>query len=384
MGMAAASACKARRRWFRLTPDRCVVALLALEGFLLLSAWFRWFPFNQHKGWTVLIAIATVGVALLLMLLSFLAALVFRLWFQFSILALLLLVVVVAVPCSWLATEMKAARKQRAAVAAITRLCKTVRYDYQCDASGDNIPGALPPGPRWFRNLLGEDFFASVVYVDLSPGTMIIAGLERSEELRLLQNAHINDQARVTDADLKHLNGLTELLRLNLERAAITDAGLETLRGLTQLQELTLRFTEISSPGLEHLKGLRQLRRLTLYSTQVTDTGLGQIAGLAQLQSLDLGWTQVSDNGLTHLKGLTQLRSLALDGWGVTDAGLEHLTGLTQLQTLRLICCRITDPGLARLKGLTQLEELDLRDTEVTKDGVKKLQQALPKCKIHY
>ena len=52
---------KARRRWFRITPDHCIVALLALEGFLLLSAWFRWFPFNQHKGWTVLICLATVG-----------------------------------------------------------------------------------------------------------------------------------------------------------------------------------------------------------------------------------------------------------------------------------------------------------------------------------
>ena len=40
----------AKPRWYRLTPDRCVLGLLALEGFLLLSAWFRWFPFNQHKG----------------------------------------------------------------------------------------------------------------------------------------------------------------------------------------------------------------------------------------------------------------------------------------------------------------------------------------------
>ena len=115
--MAAASE-KARRRWYRLTPGRCVVALLALEGFLLLSAWFRWFSFNQHKGWTVLICLATVGAALVLMFLWFLAALIFRLRFQFSLLALLLLVVVVAVPCSWLATEMKAAREQKAAVEA--------------------------------------------------------------------------------------------------------------------------------------------------------------------------------------------------------------------------------------------------------------------------
>ena len=100
---------KARRRWFRITPDRCVVAILALEGFLLLSAWLRWFPFNQHKGWTVLVAWRRSGT-FVLMFLWFLAALLFRWRFQFSILSLLVLVVVVAVPFSWLATEMKQAR----------------------------------------------------------------------------------------------------------------------------------------------------------------------------------------------------------------------------------------------------------------------------------
>ena len=103
----------ARTRWYRVTPDRCVLGLLALEGFLLLSAWFQWFSFNQHKGYTVLIAVASVAVFFVLMFLWFLTALVFRLRFQFSILALFLLTLVVAVPCSWLATEMKAARKQQ-------------------------------------------------------------------------------------------------------------------------------------------------------------------------------------------------------------------------------------------------------------------------------
>ncbi len=100
-------------RWYRLTPDRVVVALLALEFVLLLSAWFQWFAFNRHKGWSVLVAIAGVGLALLLMFLWFLAALIFRWRFQFSIRALLLLVVVVAIPFSWLETEIQQARKQR-------------------------------------------------------------------------------------------------------------------------------------------------------------------------------------------------------------------------------------------------------------------------------
>ena len=100
-------------RWFVPTPGRLLRLLLAVEGFLVLSERFQWFAFNQHKGWTVLIAVASVGVFLLLMLLWFLAALVFRWRFQFSILSLFVLTVAVALPCSWLATEMKAAREQR-------------------------------------------------------------------------------------------------------------------------------------------------------------------------------------------------------------------------------------------------------------------------------
>ena len=44
------------RRWFHVTPDRLILALLPVEGLLWLSERFQWFAFNEHKGWTVLIA----------------------------------------------------------------------------------------------------------------------------------------------------------------------------------------------------------------------------------------------------------------------------------------------------------------------------------------
>ena len=49
---------------------------------------------------------------------------------------------------------------------------------------------------------------------------------------------------------------------------------------------------------------------------------------------------------------------------------------------LDLFDAQVTDAGLVHLKGLTQLQELYLVDTKVTDEGVKKLQQALPNCKI--
>ena len=207
VGMAAASE-KARRRWFRLTPDRCVLGLLALEGFLLLSAWFRWFPFNQHKGYAVLITIASVGVFLLLMFLWFLAALIFRRRFQFSILSLLLLAVVVAIPCSWLATEMQAAKKQgEAAKVMNTGQDEGAFYDYQYQwdqESGQRVllPDEGPPTSGWLEQLLGTDFFRRVVLVEIKSETALDERLQRLEDLPALKELGIWNQP-VTDVRAK-------------------------------------------------------------------------------------------------------------------------------------------------------------------------------------
>ena len=81
-------------------------------------------------------AMGSLGVFFLLMLLWFLLALRFRWRFQFSILSLLVLIVAVALPCSWLATEMKAARRQREAVEGFERAGGSASYDYEVDPSG--------------------------------------------------------------------------------------------------------------------------------------------------------------------------------------------------------------------------------------------------------
>jgi hypothetical protein len=235
-------------RWYRLTPDRLVVGLLAVEGLLLLSEWFRWFPFNQHKGWTVLIAVASVGVALLAMFVWLAASLLFRWRFQFTIRALLVLVVVVAIPCSWLAVEMKKAREQREAAQAIWE-AGIVWYDYQFDASRNFVPTPEPTGAAWLRNLLGDNFFTTVVFA----------------------------ACEVTDARLEHLKALTQLQELFLDGPQLTDTGLEHLKGMTQLRELKLRDTEVSDSGLEHLKALKQLRELDVCGSRVTDEGVKRL-----------------------------------------------------------------------------------------------------------
>ncbi len=42
----------------------------------------------------------------------------------------------------------------------------------------------------------------------------------------------------------------------------------------------------------------------------------------------------------------------------------------------------MTDVALVHLHGLTSFQTLNLNDTQVTDEGIKKLQEALPNCKI--
>ena len=245
------------RRRFRSALAWLIFGLLVVEGLLWLSERFGWFWFNEKKGWTVLIGMAVAGVILGLMLLWYLEALIFRLRFQFSIRSLLVLVVAVAIPCSWMAVEMKEAKEQRNAVEAICNLGGQIAYDYD-----ESDPREGPRGPTWLRKLLEDDFFNDVY------------------------NATVRSNAQI-----EQLKGLPQLKRLWLggyrfpptECGEITDAGLARVAALTQLKVLVMWGTNVTDDGLANLARLKQLENLSIDSTHVTDAGLVHIAGLAQL-----------------------------------------------------------------------------------------------------
>ncbi len=241
--------------------------------------------------------------------------------------------------------------------------------------------------------------------LDVGNTQVTAAGLANLKALTDLQTLNLRE-AEVTAAGLANLKGLIQLQHLDLSVTRTTDAGLANLKGLIKLQWLGLAGTQVTDTGLEHLKGLKQLQDLFLYGTQVTDAGLANLNGLPNLRALGLAGTQVTDAGLANLKGCTKLGlldvaetkvtdaglanlkgfaglyDLVLSRTKVTDAGLVQLEGLTKLQYLLLSGTQISDAGLEHLKGLTKLRRLFLGGTRVTDAGVKKLQQALPHCKI--
>ena len=324
------------------------------------------------------------------MTLCFAVALLFRWRFQFSIRSLLVLTVAVALPGSWLGVEMKNAREQNEAADKLTKMNGYVLYDWQTNADDNSLTSAQPPGPKWLRNLLGSDFFASVVFVlchddyadaKLADLEITDAGLTHLAGLTQLHHLGLNN-TRITDGGLAHLAGLTQLRWLRLDNTRIADGGLAHLAGLTQLEELDLSNTKITDAGLDRLGGLIRLRALYLESTRISDAGLANVAGWPQLQCLCLQGTQITDAGLARISGLTQLQVLRLDSTQITDAGLAKWSA-DQLQELDLNNTQITDAGLAHLAGLTQLQCMFLKaNPQITDAGVNSLHKRLPNCDI--
>ena len=120
-------------------------------------------------------------------------------------------------------------------------------------------------------------------------------------------------------------------------------------------------------------------------NTQLGDDDIVHLNGLTTLRSLKLQGTGVSDAGLKHLADATELVRLDLSQTSeVTGSGLAHLNGLANLEALMLNHSQVTDAGLTHLEGLSSLRILHLEATRVTDEAVRRLQEALPKCKIEH
>jgi hypothetical protein len=405
-------------RWYRLSPDRVVVGLLIVEFLLWLSDWIRWPAW--HKGYAVLAAVGVSGAGIILLMLWWLAAIVFGLKFQFSIRGLLLLVVAVALPCAWLKTAVNRARWQSDVLAHIReRGGVHFEYDSPIATGQDGIYeamreierdlGQVPSNPTLrerIRDRLGEDFFydvVGVVFLYRATNDADLDGLPALPRLRrlvVMENARIgsaiDDEVRddrphpksqfgeFTNDGVRRLVRFKDVRELTITGAKITDEALEPIIAATQLETLDVGSTEINLAELKNFGRLSQLTELKLAETNVTDAGLARIASLSRLQSLALAYTHITDDGLKNLNRLTELQTLELDGTSIGDAGLEHVAKLTSLVELTLAETKVTDAGLKNLTGLQGLTSLILYKTVVTDAGVEELQKLLPNCKIEH
>ena len=156
------------------------------------------------------------------------------------------------------------------------------------------------------------------------------------------------------------LNANREVVKVDLHGAKITDADLKHLEKFTELESLDLRLTAIGDEGIAHLAGLRYLKFLNVFRTNMSDTGLANLRGMIDLETLLMGGTKVTDEGLKNIERLGKLKKISVFSTAISDEGLKSLEKLTSLETLLIGESKITESGAKALQ--TKLPKLKFNE----------------------
>ena len=360
-----------------------------------------------------------------------------RRWWNLSLRALMILVLIVGGGLGW---QARRASIQRRAVAELKAAGGAVMMTNEMVGENRWIdPHFSPWAPGWLRRVVGDEPFQEVggIIINGRPekaavSDATIAAIASCDRLEMLNIYH----KPLTDDQLARFGGLTRLKSVCLLDTKVTIPALERFGRLPNLDSLVfrpdheepaaaiiprvatitrLKHLELNRlkptlpgdleplrdlPNLEHLRifeaptdeaclepiaALSQLKILDLRNTRVTDAGFRRLAGLSHLEQLLIDGRDLTDEGLATLACWPRLQNLHLrDSWEgvvldpsrpghVTDRGLASLAVAQELDTLSLVGARITDSGLAVLAKLPRLESLDLVGVDATEAGLRDL-----------
>ncbi len=193
------------------------------------------------------------------------------------------MLVVVTVACVFLASKVRQAERQREAVAWVKETGGEVCYDFEFDDARDSIghstifgrfiPRAEAPGPKWLRETIGLDYFATVVFVVL--GDVEVCDISSITSLQAVSFLSVD----FGGTDLTPLAKMANLEWLMLSGRSIND--LSPMGTLTKLKGLSLCCP--SARDLSPLANLTELQDLDLRGTPATDVEV------AELQYLCIG-----------------------------------------------------------------------------------------------
>jgi hypothetical protein len=136
-----------KTRWYSPTVGKFLFAILASQVVLYLSQHFKWFAFNQLKGHSVVITVTATTIGLLLIA----GVLVLGRRAQFTLATLMLMVPVMAIPCSWLVREMNQARRQSQIVAGCEPYLFELQHSIARFGGSQMVRTDLREGSLWRR-----------------------------------------------------------------------------------------------------------------------------------------------------------------------------------------------------------------------------------------
>lgn len=236
--------------------------LLLVEAFLFVSADYRLFDYS--KGWASFLSVAVAFAGLVLLLAWVGVSHFLKQRAQFGLGTLLAMILVLALPCAWVANEMHKAKPQQELAQSVERDGGWLIYDrrYQYDEYLHQ---------RWLLALFGRDYFLDIAHVILDNGDLV-------DKLRVLpQLKSVCFRPNATDSDLKNLNHFPQLEWIDLNKSQITNDGLAYLADLPKLESIYLDGTNVTDDGLMQLSKFRSLKCVRVNFAIVTKDGITRL-----------------------------------------------------------------------------------------------------------
>ncbi|WP_010584531.1 leucine-rich repeat domain-containing protein [Schlesneria paludicola] len=170
------------------------------------------------------------------------------------------------------------------------------------------------------------------------------------------------------------------LVRVTMSGDKISDEQLATVQGLPDLVSLDLEDSLVTSAGMEVVAKLTSLESLKLAGSKVTD--VAPLAQLPNLKTLILNFSDIRQEAFGSLAEFPSLRNLGASGLKLDDQGIELLAKCPHLEELSINGATLGEHGLVPLLAQKGLKFLSLKDAIVNVADVADFKKAMPGCKV--
>lgn len=355
---------------------------------------------------------------------------------RISLRTLLILVAILGIGLGLFGNFWNNLQKKRRAIALVEAAGGHVHYSYECGyeddfrtplrhfrstgirkvegrkerttktSSGTIVDFEEPPGPKFFRRILGDNAFAEVDGItfwelsetgfQLDPSILAqfpelrVVILSRKQmdaqwlkscaalpKLFALQLNGGDEQAVLAVGDFAAFSTLKELKLVGCSGDWVQDEIIAAVGNLRQVEVVSIYDApHVTSAIFESLSHLPELRSLDIVRCKhIDDLGGASLAKLQKLHTLKIQYSPIGDQTAQAIGRLQNLECVFLSGTNVGDAGAVHLGKLTKLKVLTLDRTRITDDGVHKIASLKELRILNLTRTQITDSSLKMIFQ---------
>ncbi len=141
----------------------------------------------------------------------------------------------------------------------------------------------------------------------------------------------------------------------------------------------------LTAKGCAKLLNIPDIKVLILDSPTGISAEVGKvIAGLPGLSDLSIIRCELDDACIREISNAPDLRDLQLPTSSIPSEGLKHFARAMKLDYLNLSGTKLSPVAIDALATIPRLKQLQLRQTGATEADAKKLNAALPRCRIYW